>query len=770
MLLNLNEDIPSSLPFSLPSKPPENNQNSPPDLQLNQNVPILNLEETPEEILNISKIKEGFYIGDKISAINLEVITEFKITHIINCTGNQIINQWESIGIKYLTLDWNISPSQILFDSKDEIVEKIISFIEISFKEGEGLLAHSYKGQNRACIIALIYLMKKYKWSLTKSMQYLKSKKSDVNISTNFYFQLEKFQQRLKERGELSRDIPWEFENLIDEEEKLMRNTYMNGLSPSKLVDKNHQKLILDLFNGKANKKNNKRHINWIDKNPINSSSLEIENLTEDLILKKDIQPIDCHQRLKPKKSCIIKVEINQKKDNFSLSHHIKNNYRHNTNRNVNIINIINNKINNKNSYIEKLKLNIINNSSISRNNSCNKNSRSTPKKDNKNKHISFKKYKNIINTGFNRPKITQNIKTTTQKKANLSSSNTNPNTPITNTKDLCTEENNSNNNNNKNNIYSRNIINTDNSSEKDKLLFSMISLNSLNPLNIKNYGAIEKNNRNNKFFSASNITNISVNLNNNYNNQLNCLTSQNSIYATSTYSRASEGNYINNSLKRSTKKHKRNIINDSSLSNFHQNSMNKKQKLNLIISNNNIHPLFFKNKNTGPIIINNNFKTQKKNIPDFNYLNINNTSNIQKGHYTCQNLNSPTNFSNISFYSAINRSDNKNDGKNYSNIIKRPLISPQKNKENDNKNVKSESKNKKTETKIIRKIYRPNTHKGKGQSGNLTDKKNDIRRNFNSYSCKTFISKGNKVDKNLRNYSQSNTSPTAKNKNNRLW
>ena len=45
------------------------------------------------EILNISKIKEAFYIGDRISAINLNVIIQFKITNMINVTGNQITNQ-----------------------------------------------------------------------------------------------------------------------------------------------------------------------------------------------------------------------------------------------------------------------------------------------------------------------------------------------------------------------------------------------------------------------------------------------------------------------------------------------------------------------------------------------------------------------------------------------------------------------------------------------------------------------------------------------------
>ena len=125
-------------------------------------------QETFTEVINISKIKDGFFIGDKLAAISIDVIIQFKITHFINATGSQIMNQWESVGINYLTLNWSENERQILFDGKDEIAERIVQFIDNSFIEGEGLLAHSFKGQNRVCIVVLIYLMKKYKWSLKK--------------------------------------------------------------------------------------------------------------------------------------------------------------------------------------------------------------------------------------------------------------------------------------------------------------------------------------------------------------------------------------------------------------------------------------------------------------------------------------------------------------------------------------------------------------------------------------------------------------------------
>ena len=45
---------------------------------------------------------------------------------------------------------------------KDEIQNKIISFIDESLTKGEGLLVHSVKGTNRALIVVVVYFMKKY--------------------------------------------------------------------------------------------------------------------------------------------------------------------------------------------------------------------------------------------------------------------------------------------------------------------------------------------------------------------------------------------------------------------------------------------------------------------------------------------------------------------------------------------------------------------------------------------------------------------------------
>ena len=317
-------------------------------------------QETFTEVINISKIKDGFFIGDKLAAISIDVIIQFKITHFINATGSQIMNQWESVGINYLTLNWSENERQILFDGKDLIAERIVQFIDNSFIEGEGLLAHSFKGQNRVCIVVLIYLMKKYKWSLNKSLDYLKSKKNDVEIVPYFYIQLVKFEERLRKRGELSNDIPWPSTYLLkDKDETLICNTYMNGLPSEKDNDQNNNKVKMV------------RHIIWNDENPSQKGPLEIVDREHDLFLEKDIRPITSHQRIRPTKKCIKNTNNVMNIVNLGNNFNAFNN-NNNSNNNLNMDNNKNN-FNMVDNFMEK-KLNMPEINPLNNNNQMNLN------------------------------------------------------------------------------------------------------------------------------------------------------------------------------------------------------------------------------------------------------------------------------------------------------------------------------------------------------------------------------------------------------------
>ena len=250
------------------------------------------------EIINISKIEDGFFIGDKLCASNIDVVIQFKITHMINASGSQILNQFEALGVKYLTLDWKETPNQVLFDAKDEIQDKIISFINESLTNGEGLLVYSVKGMNRALVIVVIYFMKKFCWSLKKCLEFLEIKVKDGNIKKYFLNQLQDYEKRIKRT--MSKE--WYNLNYIKNEEELMiRNTYLNSLFETQ-KENNINKQININNQGNFNKYQFKNRINI--KPHVCWGNINYEN-KDDLLLKRNIKDIDSHIVLKPKKKSI---------------------------------------------------------------------------------------------------------------------------------------------------------------------------------------------------------------------------------------------------------------------------------------------------------------------------------------------------------------------------------------------------------------------------------------------------------------------------------
>lgn len=66
------------------------------------------------EVINISKIRDGFFVGDANCSTNLEVILTYKISHIINSSPSQLMNAFESLGVKYLSINWSENINQVI--------------------------------------------------------------------------------------------------------------------------------------------------------------------------------------------------------------------------------------------------------------------------------------------------------------------------------------------------------------------------------------------------------------------------------------------------------------------------------------------------------------------------------------------------------------------------------------------------------------------------------------------------------------------------------
>ena len=278
------------------------------------------------DIINISKIKDSFFIGDKISGTNLDVLIQFKISHIINTAGTEILNYFESIGVEYLTLNWVESPSQKLLDPTGQIVEKLMRFIAESLSRGEGLLVMSVKGKNRCCIVVVIYLMKKYSWDVEKCIQYIRSKKDDIEIEPYFIEQLKEYEKKLNIKTKTWKEI-----SNKDNDENLLRNTYINGL-PVKQLNTIGIDLIED--NNKDNALPNKKkniHIKWAE-----SDKLINLNYEKELLFQDEIKEINSHIICKPGKSNIKKIiETNDKNIKKTTIENNKANNIENNNMNI---------------------------------------------------------------------------------------------------------------------------------------------------------------------------------------------------------------------------------------------------------------------------------------------------------------------------------------------------------------------------------------------------------------------------------------------------
>ena len=121
-----------------------------------------------------------------------------------------------------------------MLDQKDEASNAIFDFIEEAVEQTESVLVHSVRGQSRATCTLAAYIMRKYRWSLLKSLEFLNSRRPDLEIRATFIHQLSAYEQRLQQKfnsekftskwDELSEQRPY-----VTTEELILRNTFINA-------------------------------------------------------------------------------------------------------------------------------------------------------------------------------------------------------------------------------------------------------------------------------------------------------------------------------------------------------------------------------------------------------------------------------------------------------------------------------------------------------------------------------------------------------------
>ena len=180
-----------------------------------------------EDFIGAVKIKDALFLGDKDSSQDLDFLLTSKITHIINVASQEVKDEWASIGIIYLSFPFQDTYNENMYRSRGEVFVQCFEFIEKTLELGESVLLHSVKGESRSACIVLAYLMQKYSWALSKSLEFLNSRKPDCKINTSFLAQLVIFESQLTKTKQVSLAKTWD--QTDDPEETLLRNTYLNS-------------------------------------------------------------------------------------------------------------------------------------------------------------------------------------------------------------------------------------------------------------------------------------------------------------------------------------------------------------------------------------------------------------------------------------------------------------------------------------------------------------------------------------------------------------
>jgi protein-tyrosine phosphatase len=75
----------------------------------------------------------------------------------------------------------------MLFDKNNVTIKSIYDFVETSLSGGESVLIHSEKGQSRSSCVVVGYLMMKFGWTLYKCLEFINSRRPDLEIRASFF-------------------------------------------------------------------------------------------------------------------------------------------------------------------------------------------------------------------------------------------------------------------------------------------------------------------------------------------------------------------------------------------------------------------------------------------------------------------------------------------------------------------------------------------------------------------------------------------------------
>ena len=178
------------------------------------------------DIIGAIKIKDGLFIGDEFAAQvstpavltragprirgRKQGLTSSKLRRPVNTeplgahrslVPHLLLGRSGEPGTRTFSPNRHTRPLQVLFDGKDQTTEEIFRFVDEALEKTESVLVHSVRGQSRSSCVIASYLMRKFRWTLLKTLEFLNSRRPELEIRASFIHQLSAFENRLIKKG-----------------------------------------------------------------------------------------------------------------------------------------------------------------------------------------------------------------------------------------------------------------------------------------------------------------------------------------------------------------------------------------------------------------------------------------------------------------------------------------------------------------------------------------------------------------------------------------
>lgn len=175
----------------------------------------------------------------RLTGQDFEFLSSHKIKYIVNCAATRIPCVFLTRGLNYFRINWQVSDvKKIAKIAKNSFFSQIKMFFEMARDNFSPVLVHCSNGQGRSFIVVVLYLMSRsrltpdrYKWSFYKTLEFMDSRKPNMEIKTSFFKSLSDIGKRLENKNVVS--SAWDFGlrsyPQIRAEERVVTATFLNS-------------------------------------------------------------------------------------------------------------------------------------------------------------------------------------------------------------------------------------------------------------------------------------------------------------------------------------------------------------------------------------------------------------------------------------------------------------------------------------------------------------------------------------------------------------